>query len=184
MVRNSKSVANLPVNPLTCLLTEVSDLTRAGWKPNGARSPGQAKRHPGFSHSRVSAPCKGKSFNPSCCYSYLIAELAVLKWNIVCICSIPAPCLKAFALTVVRHGGLSVSIALPCGARTRFSFCAFRLARAHAFCFLQNCLHSALLAIIVLIISAIRSVDNFWNNLHYHLHYLHAWGRPFCYDRP
>ena len=100
MVRNSKSVANLPVNPLTCLLTEVSDLTRAGWKPNGARSPGQAKRHPGFSHSRVSAPCKGKSFNPLCCYSYLIADLAVLKCNIVCIfCSILAPCLKAFALS-------------------------------------------------------------------------------------
>ena len=54
----------------------------------------------GFPHSRVSAPCKGKSFNPLCCYSYLIADLAVLKWNIVCIfCSIPAPCLKAFALT-------------------------------------------------------------------------------------
>ena len=100
MVRNSKSVANLPVNPLTCLLTEVSDLARAGWKPNEARSPGQAKRHPGFSHSRVSAPCKGRSFNPLCCYSYLIAVLTVLKWNIVCIfCSIPAPCLKAFALT-------------------------------------------------------------------------------------
>ena len=33
----------------------------------------------GFPHSRVSAPCKGKSFNPLCCYSYLIADLAVLK---------------------------------------------------------------------------------------------------------
>ena len=54
----------------------------------------------GLPHSRVSAPCKGKSFNPLCCYSYLIADLAVLKWNIVCIfCSAPAPCLKAFALT-------------------------------------------------------------------------------------
>ena len=54
----------------------------------------------GFPHSRVSAPCKGKSFNPLCCYSCLIADLAILKWNIVCIfCSIPAPCLKAFALT-------------------------------------------------------------------------------------
>ena len=30
----------------------------------------------GFSHSRVSAPCKGKSFNPLCYYSYLIADLA------------------------------------------------------------------------------------------------------------
>ena len=39
----------------------------------------------GFPHSRVSAPCKGKSFNPLCCYSYLIADLAVLKWNIICI---------------------------------------------------------------------------------------------------
>ena len=30
----------------------------------------------------------------------LIADLSVLKWNIVCIlCSTPAPCLKAFALT-------------------------------------------------------------------------------------
>ena len=54
----------------------------------------------GGSHSRVSAPCKGKSFNPLCCYSCLIADLAVLKWNTVCIfCSILAPCLKAFALT-------------------------------------------------------------------------------------
>ena len=54
----------------------------------------------GHLHSRVSAPCKGKSFNPLCCYSYLIADLAVLKWNIVCIfCSTPAPFLKAFALT-------------------------------------------------------------------------------------
>ena len=54
----------------------------------------------GLPHSRVSAPCKGKSFNPLCYYSYLIANLAVLKWNIVCIfCSIPAPCLKAFALS-------------------------------------------------------------------------------------
>ena len=54
----------------------------------------------GFPHSRVSAPCKGKSFNPLCCYSCLIADLAVLKWSTVCIfCSILAPCLKAFALT-------------------------------------------------------------------------------------
>ena len=54
----------------------------------------------GFPHSRVSAPCKGKSFNPLCCYYCLIADLAVLKWNTVCIfCSILAPCLKAFALT-------------------------------------------------------------------------------------
>ena len=37
----------------------------------------------GLPHSRVSAPCKGKSLNPLCCYSYLIADLAVLKWNIV-----------------------------------------------------------------------------------------------------
>ena len=37
----------------------------------------------GFPHSRVSAPCKGKSFNPLCCYSYLISDLAVLIWNIV-----------------------------------------------------------------------------------------------------
>ena len=54
----------------------------------------------GFPHSRISAPCKGKSFNPLCCYPCLIADLAVLKWNTVCIfCSILAPCLKAFALT-------------------------------------------------------------------------------------
>ena len=54
----------------------------------------------GFPHSRVSAPCKGKSFNPLCCYSCLIADLAILKWNIVCIfCSTPTSCLKAFALT-------------------------------------------------------------------------------------
>ena len=37
----------------------------------------------GFPHSRVSAPCKGKSFNPLCCYPCLIADLAVLKRNIV-----------------------------------------------------------------------------------------------------
>ena len=54
----------------------------------------------GHPHSIVSAPCKGKSFNPLCCYSCLIADLAVLKWNTVCkFCSILAPCLKAFALT-------------------------------------------------------------------------------------
>ena len=66
------------------------------------KHPAQGKRSDtlGLPHSRVSAPCKGKSFNPLCCYSYLIADLAVLKWNIVCIfCSIPAPCLKAFALS-------------------------------------------------------------------------------------
>ena len=39
----------------------------------------------GHPHSRVSAPCKGKSVNPLCCYFYLIADLAVLKWNVVCI---------------------------------------------------------------------------------------------------
>ena len=44
--------------------------------------------------------CKGKSFNPSCCYSCLIADLAVLKWNTVCIfCSMIVPCLNAFALS-------------------------------------------------------------------------------------
>ena len=128
----------------------------------------------GLPHSRVSAPCKGKSFNLLCRYSYLIADLAVLTWNIVCIfCSTAAPCLKAFALT-----GRDCS-------NTRYPGCrfacpglwaplGFQPARVHAFCFLQNCLHSALLAIIVLIISAIRSVDNSKNNLHYHLHYLHT----------
>ena len=44
--------------------------------------------------------CKGKSFNPLCCYSYLIADLAVLKWNTVCIFgSMIVPCLNAFALS-------------------------------------------------------------------------------------
>ena len=38
----------------------------------------------GFPHGRVSAPCKGKSFTPLC-YSCLIADFAVLKWNTVCI---------------------------------------------------------------------------------------------------
>ena len=33
----------------------------------------------GLPHNRVFAPCKGKSFNPLCCYSYLIAKFAVLK---------------------------------------------------------------------------------------------------------
>ena len=50
--------------------------------------------------NNIDAPWKGKSINPLCCYSCLIADLAVLKWNTVCIfCSIFAPCLKAFALT-------------------------------------------------------------------------------------
>ena len=35
----------------------------------------------GLLHSRVSAPCKGKSFNPLCYHSYLIAKITVLKWN-------------------------------------------------------------------------------------------------------
>ena len=53
----------------------------------------------GHPHSRVSAPCKGKSLNPLCCYFYLIADLAVLKWKIVCIfCSTAAPCIKALPL--------------------------------------------------------------------------------------
>ena len=49
--------------------------------------PAQGKRSDtlGFTYCRASAPCKGKSFNPLCCYSYLIADLAVLKWNIVCV---------------------------------------------------------------------------------------------------
>ena len=50
--------------------------------------------------NNIDAPWKGKSINPLYCYSCLIADLAVLKWNTVCIfCSILAPCLKAFALT-------------------------------------------------------------------------------------
>ena len=53
----------------------------------------------GFPHSRVSAPCKGKSFTPLCCYSCLIADLAVLKWNTVCIfCSILRHVLKLLPL--------------------------------------------------------------------------------------
>ena len=53
----------------------------------------------GLPHSGISAPCKGKSFNPLCCYSYLIAEFAVLKWNIVCIfCSTPGHVLKLLPL--------------------------------------------------------------------------------------
>ncbi len=32
----------------------------------------------GFPHSKVSAPCKGKSFNPLCCYPCLIADLAIV----------------------------------------------------------------------------------------------------------
>ena len=39
----------------------------------------------GFPRSRVSAPCKGKSFNPLCYYPCLISDLAVLKRNNVCI---------------------------------------------------------------------------------------------------
>ena len=77
-----------------------------GFNKGRAESPmehiAQGKRSDtlGVPHSRVSAPCKGKSFNPLCRYFYLIADLAALKWNTVCIfCSILAPCLKAFALT-------------------------------------------------------------------------------------
>nr|DAV10819.1 MAG TPA: hypothetical protein [Caudoviricetes sp.] len=45
-------------------------------------------------------PVRAKAFPPLCRYSCLIADLAVLKWNTVCIfCSILALCFKAFALT-------------------------------------------------------------------------------------
>ena len=68
--------------------------------PEQAIAQGKRSDTLGFPHNWVSAPCKGKSFNPLCCYSCLIADLAVLKWNTVCtFCSILAPCLKAFALT-------------------------------------------------------------------------------------
>ena len=87
-------------------ITEVNHLLKFLIKQVRAEGPmehiAQGKRSDtlGHLHSRVSAPCKGKSFNPLCCYSYLIADLAVLKRSIVCIfCSTPAPCPKAFALT-------------------------------------------------------------------------------------
>ena len=40
---------------------------------------------------------------------------------------------RSLPSVVMRYGCLSGSIALPCGVRTRISFCAFQLARAHAF---------------------------------------------------
>ena len=43
--------------------TEVSDLAKAGWKPNGAHSPGQAKRHPGVSVLVQSRPERAKALN-------------------------------------------------------------------------------------------------------------------------
>ena len=98
----------------------------------------------GLPHSRVSAPCKGKSFNPLCCYFYLIADLAALKRNIVCIfCSTPAPCPIAFALTGrdcsnTRHPGcrfacpglwapLGFHCIIGCGSAIQASLIAFAL---------------------------------------------------------
>ena len=42
-------------------LIQVSDLTRAGWKPNVAHSPGQAKRHPGYRVLEQSRPERAKA---------------------------------------------------------------------------------------------------------------------------
>ena len=74
--------------------------SKDGLKAQWSTQPRASEATPWVSRVGAVAPCKGKSFNPLCFYSYLIADLAVLKWNIVCIfCSTPAPCLKAFALT-------------------------------------------------------------------------------------
>ena len=52
---------------------------RAAWKANGALSPGQAKRHPGFTRVGAVAPCKGKSI--TMCFG-------VLPDNNICITKI------------------------------------------------------------------------------------------------
>ena len=44
--------------------------TSTGWKPNGATSPGQAKRHPGFTRVGAVAPWKGKSIK--CAFGHFI----------------------------------------------------------------------------------------------------------------
>ena len=44
---------------------QVSDLTRAGWKPNVAHSPGQAKRHPGYRVLEQSRPVRAKALKHS-----------------------------------------------------------------------------------------------------------------------
>ena len=146
-------------------LIQVSDLARTGWKPKVAHSPGQAKRHPGFPHSRVSAPCKGKSLTPLCCYSCLIADLAVLKWNTVCIfCSILAPCLKAFALTGrdcsnTRYPGCRFACPGLCATlgfqpalaksetwiRICYIYMVWGIFSVFLFCLLPDCWHSAAL---------------------------------------
>ena len=41
--------------------TQVSDLARAGWKPNVAHSPGRAKRHPGYRVLEQSRPVRAKA---------------------------------------------------------------------------------------------------------------------------
>ena len=72
---------------------------KGGLKAQWSTEPRASEATPWVSRVGAVAPWKGKSLKPLFCYSYLIAELAVLKWNIVCIfCSILAPCLKAFAL--------------------------------------------------------------------------------------
>ena len=43
------------------IFTQVPDLARAGWKPNGAPSPGQAKRHPGYRVLEQSRPVGAKA---------------------------------------------------------------------------------------------------------------------------
>ena len=87
------------VGKMQCLYSSFG-FSMGGLKAQWSTEPRASEAAPWVSRVGAVAPCKGKSFNPLCCYSYLIADLAVLKWTIVYIfCSTPASCLKAFALT-------------------------------------------------------------------------------------
>ena len=79
------------VNPLSCQLIPPTryyltfGFNKCGLKAQWSTQPRASEATPWVSCVGAVAPCKGKSFKPLFCYSYLIAELAVLKWNIVCI---------------------------------------------------------------------------------------------------
>ena|GEM_PF-2702560 len=59
--------------------------SKGGLKAQWSTQPRASEATPWVSRVGAIAPCKGKSFKPLFYYSYLIAELSVLKWNIVCI---------------------------------------------------------------------------------------------------
>ena len=74
-----KNINRAYAKMLTYFITEVSDLTRAGWKPNGAHSPGQAKRHPGYHVLEQSRPVRAKALRHGASIEQNIHTCSTLK---------------------------------------------------------------------------------------------------------